>query len=464
MPRIQRYLARSPMPVPAEALFAWHARPGAFERLSPPFAPAEVLERSGGLEMGARTVLQMHVGPVPVTWVAEHTGYEAGRMFQDTQRSGPFAHWVHTHRMVPNGATSLMEDEVDYAVPLGLVGSLFGGGMARHQLESLFAYRHAVLSGDLGRHSAFADKGPLRVAVTGASGTVGRALCAFLTTGGHSVLRLVRRAAGPDEVAWDPHAGTVELEKLEGVDAVIHLAGAGVADGRWTDARKKEIHESRELGTRTLAGALAKLSRPPRVFVSTSAVGYYGDTGDEPRDESAAPADDFLARVCKAWEASTEAAETRGIRTVKLRVGVVLTPSGGALQKMLPPFKLGGGGPQGSGRQWMSWIHLDDLLGLYHQALFDERWTGAFNAVAPNPVRNAEFAHALGRVLGRPAVVPLPAAAIRAAFGEMGEAVLLAGQRVSPAKAQAAGFHFLYPELDGALRMLLGKNRLEAAQ
>ena len=464
MPRIQRYLARSPMPVSAEALFAWHTRPGAFERLSPPFAPAELLERSGGLEPGARTVLRMHVGPVPVTWEAEHTAYEAGRMFQDTQRAGPFAHWVHTHRMLPSGATSTMEDEVDYAVPLGALGRAFGGGMARHQLEALFAYRHALLAGDLSRHAAVADKGPLRVAITGASGTVGRALSAFLSTGGHTVLRLVRRAAGADEVAWDPHAGTVETAKLEGVDAVIHLAGAGVADGRWTDARKREIHESRELGTRTLAQALAKLERPPKVFVSTSAVGFYGDAGDEPRDESAAPADDFLAKVCVAWERATEAAEARGIRTVKLRVGVVLTPAGGAMQKMLPPFKLGGGGPQGSGRQWMSWIHVDDLLGLYHHALFDERWSGAFNAVAPNPVRNADFAHALGHVLGRPALVPLPAAAIRTAFGEMGEAVLLAGQRVSSAKAQGAGFRFLYPELDGALRMLLGKNRLVGAQ
>jgi len=463
MPRTQRYLARSPMPAPAEAVFAWHARPGAFERLNPPFAPVEVVERVGGIEVGARTVIRMHLGPVPLTWEALHTAYEPGRMFQDTQVSGPFSHWVHTHRMVPNGNTSLMEDEVEYALPMGVLGSLFGGHTARHQLESMFAYRHAVLAGDLSRHARFADRGPLRIAISGASGFVGSALVPFLTTGGHAVLKLVRRASGQDEIAWDPKAGTVELEKLEGVDAVIHLAGAGVADGRWTEARKKEIHDSREQGTRTLATALAKLERPPKVFISASAVGFYGDTGDTEVDESAAPADDFLAKVCVAWERETAPAEARGIRTVKPRVGVVLSPAGGALHKMLPPFKLGGGGPQGSGQQWMSWIHLDDLLGLLHHALFDEALSGPVNAVAPNPVRNADFAHTLGHVLGRPAVLPLPAAAIRAGFGEMGEAVLLAGQRVRPVRAQAAGFPYLYPQLESALRMLLGKERLGSA-
>ncbi|MBM4378178.1 MAG: TIGR01777 family oxidoreductase [Deltaproteobacteria bacterium] len=463
MPRPVRYLARSPMPVPAAELFAWHARPGAFERLNPPFAPVEVLERSGGIEVGARTVIRMHMGPVPLKWEALHTAYEAGTMFQDTQLSGPFSHWVHTHRAVPNGMTSLLEDEVEYALPLGLLGSAFGGHTARHQLESMFAYRHAVTSGDLARHARFAGKGPLRIAITGASGFVGSALVPFLTTGGHTVLKLVRRASGENDIAWDPKGGTVEQEKLEGVDAVIHLAGAGVADGRWTEERKKEIHDSREQGTRTLAGALAKLQRRPRVFISASAVGFYGDTGDAEVDEAAPPADDFLARVCVAWERETAPAEAAGIRTVKPRVGVVLSPAGGALHKMLPPFKLGGGGPQGSGQQWMSWIHLDDLVGLLHHALFDEEMSGPVNAVSPGALRNADFAHTLGHVLGRPAVVPLPALAIRAAFGEMGEAVLLAGQRVRPAKAQAAGFTFLYPQLEGALRMLLGKERLGSA-
>lgn len=459
MAKTERFVASTRIEVPAEELFAWHERPGAFERLVPPFNPVEVVERSQGIDVGARTVIRMKVGPVPQTLVAEHTAYEKGRMFRDEQRSGPFASWVHTHRFIPEGTgASTLRDEIEYALPLGALGEAFGGGKAERELSSMFAYRHRVTKTDLERHAQF--KGALRIAITGASGLIGQSLSAYLTTAGHTVLPVVRRSARHGEIAWNPAQGEIEREKLEGLDAVIHLAGANVAEGRWTDARKAEILNSREMGTRTLATALGSLSKKPRVFISSSAIGYYGLRGDEVLDESATAGDDFLAGVCKVWEAQTVPAEDAGIRTVRLRTGVVLSPAGGALQKMLTPFKLGAGGRIGSGKQWMSWISIEDLLGLMELALHSDALAGAVNAVAPNPVTNAEFAKVLGRVLHRPSIAPVPAFAIKAAFGEMGETTVLASQRVLPKRAEAAGFRFLYPELEPALRMLLGIDRI----
>ncbi|MFL5321355.1 MAG: TIGR01777 family oxidoreductase [Myxococcaceae bacterium] len=482
MPRTERFVVRSRIAAPAEEVFAWHERDGAFQRLSPPWDPVEVLERSGGLDVGARTAIRIKVGPVHKTWIAEHTAYEKGRMFRDEQRSGPFAKWIHTHRFVPEADGSCSyEDEVEYALPFGAVGKFFGGGSVKEQLRQLFAYRHRIVATDLARHAeadrlrgsgsdaqarhgaAFAtirsrSPGGLRIAITGASGLVGSALVPYLTTAGHTVLPLVRRSAGKDEIAWDPIRGDVEVSKLEGVDAIIHLAGANVGDGRWTESRKSEIRSSRELGTRTLSKAIAALSRKPSAFISSSAIGYYGSRGDQVLDETASAGDDFLATVCRVWEAETKAAEDAGVRTIHLRTGVVLTPAGGALQKIMAPFKFGAGGRIGSGKQWMSWISIEDLLGLIELGLFSAV-SGPMNGVAPNPVTNAELAKTLGHVMNRPAIAPVPEAAIRAALGEMGEGTALASQRVQPAVAERAGFRFLDPELEPALRMLLGKMR-----
>ncbi|SOD04078.1 hypothetical protein SAMN05216486_1232 [bacterium JGI 053] len=304
-----------------------------------------------------------------------------------------------------------------------------------------------------------ADAGttPMRVAVAGASGLLGSALVRRLAADGHTVLRMVRRAPrGADEVRWDPTAGRVDAAALEGVNAVVNLAGENVAE-RWTPARKARIRESRAGATRLLATTLAGLKRKPRVLVNASAVGLYGDRADERLDETSAAGGGFLAEVVREWEAAAEPASAAGIRVVLPRFGVVLSARGGALAKMLTPFRLGAGGTLGSGSQWMSWISLDDAVALMELAIHDERLTGPVNAVA-GAVTNQQFAHTLGHVLNRPSLVPVPAFALKLAFGEMAGETILASQRAEPRVLTQLGYSFVHPELEGALRAALAED------
>ena len=297
------------------------------------------------------------------------------------------------------------------------------------------------------------------VAITGASGLVGMALVDALQADGHVVRRLVRHPARDEEreIRWDPAAGTIEAAKLSDVDAIVHLAGENLAAHRWTEAAKARIRDSRIKGTRLLCETLAGLATKPSVLVSASAVGYYGDRGDKPVDESSPPGRGFLAELCQQWEAETNAARDADIRVVNLRLGVVLSPDGGALAKMLTPFKLGVGGVLGSGRQYLSWIALDDVVRAIQFALAAAAICGPVNAVTPQPVTNREFTKTLGQVLGRPTIFPLPAFAARLVFGEMADEMLLGGVRVEPQALRSAGFEFRYPELEPALRSMVGR-------
>jgi uncharacterized protein (TIGR01777 family) len=302
----------------------------------------------------------------------------------------------------------------------------------------------------------------MKVLITGSSGLIGSALVPFLTSEGNSITRLLRspassKGSGGSEIVWNPGGPSAASSKLEGFDAVIHLAGENIAEGRWTEAKKARIRESRTKPTRALSEALAKLSNPPRTLVSASAVGFYGHRGDEILREGSAPGSGYLPEVCLGWEGATASAVQKGIRVVHLRFGVVLATTGGALAKMLPPFRMGVGGKVGDGKQYMSWIALDDVMGAIHHVLITDRLIGPVNAVAPNPVTNSEFTKTLGRVLSRPTLFPVPAAAARIAFGEMADAVLLASARVIPARLVETGYQFRYPELEGALRHLLGR-------
>jgi hypothetical protein len=298
----------------------------------------------------------------------------------------------------------------------------------------------------------------VNILVTGASGLIGQALIPLLTTGGHRLIRLVRfkPQGGESLMYWDPAAGEIDASKLEGMDAVVHLAGEPIT-GRWTEAKKRAIRESRVRSTRLLCETLARLSNRPRVLVAASASGYYGDRGAEVLSEESEAGSSFLSQVCQEWEAATTPAAERGIRVVNLRFGFVLSPAGGGLAKMLPAFKMGVGGKIGSGKQYMSWIAIDDLVQILLFATTAEALKGPVNAVSPNPVTNLEFSKTLGRVLGRPAIFPMPAFAVRLAFGEMGEELLLASTRIEPARLVSAGYQFRFPQLEGALQHLLGK-------
>ena len=296
----------------------------------------------------------------------------------------------------------------------------------------------------------------MRVLVSGASGLLGSALVSFLEGGGHSVTPLVRSASAGAGVVWDPAAGVLPREHLDGFDAVVHLAGESIAGGRWTEERKARIRDSRVDGTRLLAGALAKLERPPAVLICASAIGYYGDRGEQELDEDSAAGSGFLADVCREWEQAAAAADEGGIRVVNLRLGMILSAAGGALAQMLTPFRWGGGGVLGGGRQYMSWVSIDDVVGAVDHTLRRDELRGPVNVVSPTPVTNREFTKTLGRALGRPTLLRMPAFAVRAAFGEMGDALLLSSTRVLPKRLIDTGYEFRHASLASALRAALG--------
>ena len=297
----------------------------------------------------------------------------------------------------------------------------------------------------------------MKILLSGASGFIGSALVARLGDEGHEPVRLVRAEPRPGgaEIRWDPTAGRLDAASLEGFDAVVHLAGESIAEGRWTRARKTRIRDSRVRGTELLARTLARLSDRPEVLVSASAIGFYGDRGDQELDEQSPRGNGFVAEVCRQWEGASRTAGAAGIRVVQLRLGLVLSPTGGALAKMLPAFRLGLGGRLGSGRQYVSWITLDDLVDVVRHVLATDRLQGPVNAVAPQPVTNREFARALGRALRRPARVPVPRFALRAMLGEMADELLLASIRVLPRRLLDTGFRFGDADLPAALARLL---------
>lgn len=446
------------LPVDAAEAFAWHARPGALDRLIPPWESVQIADRGEGIRDGSIVKLVANIGPLRLPWLAEHHGYDAGRSFRDTQRSGPFAQWEHLHKFKSDSnGRGMLEDRIEYRLPGGALGSLFAGKFVKRKIERMFAYRHKTTHADLAAHSKYLGAGPMHIAITGSSGLVGSTLVPLLTTGGHSVTRLVRHEAGEGEVAWNPQAESFDASLLDGIDAIVHLAGENIAASRWNNRVKQRLRDSRVVATRRLCEGLAKMSAPPKVLVCASAIGFYGDRGEELLDEDATVGSSFLAELARDWEAATEPAAEAGIRVVNLRYGVILSPKDGALAKMLLPFKLGGGGRVGSGRQYWSWISIDDAAGAILHALMTDNLRGPVNAVAPNPVTNQEFTKTLGRVLGRPTVMPMPAFAARLALGEMADELLLASARVEPKKLLRSGYDFRQPTLEAALRHLLGR-------
>ena len=461
------FQAQTALPVDVEQAFAYHERPGCLGRLIPPWEAVTVERSDGSLTVGSRVVLKTRVFGVPVRWVAEHTAYDPPHLFADTQVSGPFAAWDHEHRFasldqVANGSDtskSLLTDRIEYRLPGGVLGRSLGAGKARRTIEAMFAYRHRVTRDDLELASNYSLQ-PQTIAVSGSSGLVGTTLCQLLTLLGHRVLRLVRSPSERAEelAVW---SDSRDANRLAEADAVIHLAGKSIASGRWTDRVKAEIRDSRVDHTTRLCQILSQLDRKPKVLISASATGIYGSRGDEMLSESASPGDDFLADVAEEWEAACDPAREAGIRVVHPRFGVVLSPRGGALAKMLLPAKCFGGA-LGSGRQWWSWIGLDDVVGGIYHALATESLSGPVNFVSPQPLTNRDFATTLGRVLGRPAILPAPAFVLRMALGEMADALLLASSRASSQRLIESGYRFRFSDLESCLRYLLGAERLES--
>ena len=466
----ENFTQRSAIPASAQELYDWHARPAVIPRLQPPwermqFGPREGTFGTDGMRVRFRA---RAFGPFRKSWQVELFDFEPGRGFKYRQIEGPFVEWVHTHRFIPDGEqSSCLENEVSYRLPLGPFGHAFGSGSVDDRIRAMFAYRHALTASDLRRHGLYRDRPRLKIALTGSRGLIGTELALFLATGGHDVVRLVSGSGavskppfddGTHYVGWNPQA-PLDPAVLDGCDAVIHLAADGISEGRWNEAKRKKILESRTIPTRLLAEAVAKLpaDRRPKAFIAASAVGIYGDRGDEILTEESTPGSGFLAEVCKEWEAATAPAAAAGVRVVNLRIGAVLTPKGGALGKQLFAFRAGLGAVLGTGKQWVPWVTVHDVVGAIHHCVQTESLSGPVNVMAPNPVSNRDFSKLLGRVLWRPVFMWLPRSVLRLMFGDIADAALLASMRGVPGKLLASGFAFDHTELESGLRFLLGK-------
>ena len=429
---------KSPFSVDRDSLFNWHKRPGAFERLTPPWVKVISVRGADSIEEGARVNIKVKEGLITTHWAIRHGTYKHGCLFSDVLEKGPFSFWHHEHKFTSEpGATSSLEDLIHYKPFGGVLAEKVLGGFIDKKLKSLFRYRHALLRQDMER---FSHTKPQKVLVSGGTGLIGSALVALLKTQGHEVV-LLSRSPGEGRIVWDPQSQELDSGQLEGFDAVFHLAGEGIM-GRWTAPKKKRIYESRVEGTRLLCKTLAGLKKQPKVLVSTSGI-------------SAGYGQGFLAEVGSAWEGATAAARDAGIRVFIPRVSVVLSPAGGALKSMLPIFRLGLGGRIGSGKQHMSWIAMDDLVDIFYTAMLNEAYVGPVDIVAPEVPTNKAFTKTLAQCLRRPALLPVPAFLIKMLLGEVAQETALADVPATSAGLDALGYHFRYPTLRKALKHLL---------
>jgi uncharacterized protein (TIGR01777 family) len=460
--------------LPQSDLFSYHAKPGALDRLIPPWENVTISQRPRSIEAGVEVLLRQRLGFFSLPWLARHTEYDPPHSFKDIQVYGPFKKWEHQHRFEELDCNrSKLTDSVDYSLKvvdrLPYTGCL---GPAAHRwiqakLTAMFRYRHRVTAQDLSFHRqlrTIVGTAPIRIAVSGSGGMIGRRLCALATVLGIEVVRILRPESKLseselplDSVILHPSHGFDHPERLVGVRSVVQLGGVGIASGRWNLRTKEKIFRSRVDGTKNLITHLLGLATPPERFVCASGIGFYGSRGEFCRDESSPKGEGFLSDVTKAWEESASQYQNESRRVAIGRLAMVLHPREGALAKQLPLFRMGLGGRVGDGKQYWSWIHVDDAATALIWLSLHPGISGHYNLASPNPVTNFEFTKTLARVLHRPAFLPAPAFALRTALGEMADELLLASTRTTPDKLVQTGFQFRAPTLSNALEQLLGK-------
>tara|TARA_B100000676_G_C18081457_1_gene851523 strand:- start:1447 stop:2865 length:1419 start_codon:yes stop_codon:yes gene_type:complete len=470
---ISTYKSELEVPVPVDQLFSWHENPGAFERLTPPFEPVKVKKRKGGID-GGEVHLQMNLGPIPLPWVARHHDYIKNEQFLDEQVRGPFASWNHAHLFEKIDAkSSKLIDKIDYKLPFGTVGSTFGGAFAEQKIKQMFAYRRNITKNDLVSQSKYSGS-PLNIAVTGGSGLIGSQLKPYLTTAGHSVENIVRGRPQKGELSWNLENRT--MSNLSGKDVVVHLAGepiskplGGMIPLPWTKWKRNEILKSRVEGTKLISEHIASLNNPPKVMICASAVGYYGDRGEDLLSESEKSGDDYFSHVVSEWEKAAQPAIDAGIRVVFLRIAPVMSPLGGALQVLGNAARLGSSPPVAGGKQWWSWISLDDVVDVIYHSIINEKLSGPVNVASPNPVRQKEWASTLAKVIwGRfgplTGLIPVPGFALKTVLGEFGDVLALSSIKIDSSKLLDSGYKFRFENLEDCFRHLLGKRTEEELQ
>ena len=467
------YKSELEVPVPVDQLFSWHENPGAFERLTPPFEPVKVKKRKGGID-GGEVHLQMKLGPIPLPWVARHHDYIKNKQFLDEQVSGPFASWNHAHLFEKIDAkSSKLIDKIDYKLPFGTVGKTFGGAFAEQKIKQMFAYRRNITKNDLVSQSKYSGL-PLNIAVTGGSGLIGSQLKPYLTTAGHSVENIVRGRPQKGELSWNLENKT--MSNLSGKDVVVHLAGepiskplGGMVPLPWTKWKRNEILKSRVEGTKLISEHIASLNNPPKVMICASAVGYYGDRGEDLLSESEESGDDYFSHVVSEWEKAAQPAIDAGIRVVFLRIAPVMSPLGGALQVLGNAARLGSSPPVAGGKQWWSWISLDDVVDVIYHSIINEKLSGPVNVASPNPVRQKEWASTLAKVIwGRfgplTGLIPVPGFVLKSVLGEFGDVLALSSIKIDSSKLLDSGYKFRFENLEDCFRHLLGKRTEEELQ
>lgn len=451
------FIKKTTIDAPVEPLFAWHATKGAIQRLTPPWAPMKLLSRNqDGIQTGVRVKFLLSLFKVPVIWEARHIAYQENRLFKDRQLRGPFARWEHIHQFIPVDLDkTVMVDKVHFELPMGRLSRPFYA-FAQKKMKTMFDYRHRVLKYDLENYQR--NTNPMNILISGASGTIGQALIPLLQTSGHKVFQLVRKKENlsDNQLFWDPYNNILDIEKAGTIDAVINLNGVDISKGRWTEKRKQLILDSRIIPTRFLAGKAAELSPRPKVFITASAMGFYGNQAGKMAENSPKGAL-FISDVCKQWEDAAHTARKSGIRTVMLRTGIVLTPAGGALAKMMLPFQLGLGVILSTGTQMMSWISMDDEISAIRFILENETVEGPVNLTAPTPVTNREFSDTLAKAFSKRVFFTMPEFLIKLIWGEMGKETLLSSINVHPLKLLNNGFKFQHDTLLEALKHLLGR-------
>lgn len=459
------------VPVSLQTLFDYHTRPGAIDRLIPPWESVQMLQRGNSLSVGTQVSIRNKVGPLFLQWNAEHTVFEPPTRFQDIQRSGPFSKWIHDHlfeEIDPYHAK--LTDRVDYRSKLPQPLDWLASGLIHSKIESMFRYRHQTTAQDLSLqkllHTMRSDQSSCAtIAVTGSNGMIGRRLCALASVLGFRVIRIQRPASIPanaqselplETVVLDGDNGFDKPEALNGIDAVIHLAGFGIATHRWSAKTKEMIRSSRVDGTRRLVDHLLKLDKPPNALISASGIGLYGDCDDAVCHEERRPGIGFLPELAQQWESETLRYSSEDRRAVVGRLGMVLHPLEGALSKMLPLFRFGLGGPIGGGKQFWSWIHVDDAASAFLHLAANPNSDGPYNLVAPESLTNRDFTKSLGKAVRRPAFLPAPQAPLRFLVGEMADSLLFASTRACPSRLMNESFAFRAPTLKSALDQLLG--------